>query len=325
MQKLQRKHLVFGLALLALPVCLIVIGCSLFGGDETDRQPPTAVGVETPPPQVMPPATRVEEPRAIPTRPATVSAPAPPDPMQLACEEGMQAWQSGDLLRAREILNRVMHEGCPAEQQTRVRQILSEIAEKTIFSPEILPGDRLVLSYQVVRGDTLAKVARKHKMTEELIRGINQLPAGSKLRPGGQIKVIQGPFSATVTKGSHEMHLYLQDVYVRTCKVALGSDNKTPTGKWVVTNRLRNPAWTDPRTGKRYGSTDPDNPLGGFWVALKGVEGNAVGKNGYGIHGTIDEASIGTDASLGCVRLGKKDVADVYAMLAQGSVVTITE
>jgi len=245
--------------------------------------------------------------------------------MDIAIQEGILAWEQGELLRARGVLNSVLQEGCPAERQSRVREILTQIADRTIFSPDILPDDPLVFGYRVAKGDTLSRIARKHDLTEELISSINRLSAWSVLRPGHRIKVVRGPFSATVVKSDHEMHLYLQDVYVRTCRVALGTDNKTPTGKWVVTTRLRNPSWVDPRNGKRYGSTDPDNPLGGYWIALKGIEGSAVGRRGYGIHGTNDEASIGTDASLGCVRLGKHDIEAVYPMLARNCIVTIIE
>lgn len=333
---LHRKYLIAGLALLVVSACMIAVGCSLFGGDKPDQETRPAPGVAVVPPAVtLPKATAPsEEPWPVPDQPASQSAPVvetqpaqppPPDPIDIAIQEGILAWEQGGLLRARGILNSVLQEGCPAERQARVREILTQIADKTIFSPDILPDDPLVFGYRVAKGDTLSRIARKHDLTEELISSINRLSAGNVLRPGHRIKVVRGPFSATVIKSDHEMHLYLQEVYVHTCRVALGTDNKTPTGKWVVTTRLRNPSWVDPRNGKRYGSTDPDNPLGGYWIALRGIEGSAVGRRGYGIHGTNDEASIGTDASLGCVRLGKQDIQTVYAMLARDCVVTIIE
>lgn len=333
---LHRRYLILGLGLLAVSTCLMVAGCSLFGSDEGDEQPLPAPGVTVSPPSVAPvPATvPAEGPRTAPAWPPAQSAPASPtqpaeppalDPTDIAYREGVLAWERGELLWARDNLNRVLQQGCSADRQHRVREILAQIADGTIFSPDILQGDPLVFSYRIAQGDTLSRIARKHDLTEELISGINRLSAGSVLRPGQRIKIVRGPFSATVVKSDHEMHLYLQDVYVRTCRVALGTDNKTPTGTWVVTTRLRHPSWVDPRNGRRYGSHDPDNPLGGYWIALKGIEGSAVGQRGYGIHGTHDEASIGTDASLGCVRLGKKDIEDVYAMLARGCIVTINE
>ncbi|MGQ9651475.1 MAG: L,D-transpeptidase family protein [Phycisphaerae bacterium] len=335
-RRLARRYLIAGLTLLALSASLIALGCSLFRPEKADQQTPPAPGVVVSPPAVAPPpaSAPVEEPRQVPVLPPPQSAslpstqlaqPPPPDPMDIAINDGILTWNRGELLRAREMLNGLLHKGCPADRQSRIREILTQIADKTIFSPDILPDDPLVFGYRVARGDTLSRIARKHDLTEELISSINRLSAGSVLRPGRQLKVVRGPFIATVVKSTHEMHLYLQDLYIRTCEVALGTNNKTPTGKWVVTTRLRHPSWVDPRTGKQYGSHDPDNPLGGYWIGLKGIEGDAVGQRGYGIHGTNDEASIGTDASLGCVRLGRKDIESVYMMLARGSIVTIAE
>ncbi len=336
MRRRQRRRVVAGSGLSVVTAWLAIAGCSVPGFEKEDERPLQAPEVPVSSPSItsFPATAPVEGPWAAPAPPVVQSAPAiatqpaqppPPDPLDTACQEGMLAWEQGDLVRARYHLNRVLREGYPSERQRRVREILNLIADRTIFSPEILPGDPLVVSYRIVKGDTLSRIARKHGLTEELISSINRLSAGSVLRPGHQIKLVRGPFSATVVKSDHEMHLYLQDVYVRTCGVALGTDNKTPTGKWVVTTRLRHPSWVDPRNGRRYGSHDPDNPLGGYWIALKGIEGNAVGRRGYGIHGTNDEASIGTDASLGCVRLGKQDIEAVYAMLARDCIVTIIE
>ena len=44
-------------------------------------------------------------------------------------------------------------------------------------------------------------------------------------------------------------------------------------------------------------------------MGLKGEDGNAVGKQSYGIHGTIEPDSIGKQASMGCIRMGHEDIA----------------
>jgi len=249
----------------------------------------------------------------------------PADQIEAVYQEGMQAWQAGDLLKARDALNRTLHGDIPVERQAQIREILNQIAEKTIFSLDLLPGETLAEDYVVQQGDMMQKIGRQYKITEELISSINGGMNKNFIRAGRRLKVIKGPFHATVVKSSFEMHLYLQNVYVRTYKVALGADNSTPSGKWVVTERLTNPTWTNPRTGQRIAADDPQNPLGEYWIALEGIEGRAMGQSGYGIHGTIDDSSIGTQASMGCVRLSSKDIEVVYSMLVPGSTVTITE
>jgi lipoprotein-anchoring transpeptidase ErfK/SrfK len=44
---------------------------------------------------------------------------------------------------------------------------------------------------------------------------------------------------------------------------------------------------------------------------------------GYGIHGTVDPASIGRQMSMGCVRLGEREVEVAYELIGNDSTVTI--
>ena len=63
---------------------------------------------------------------------------------------------------------------------------------------------------------------------------------------------------------------------------------------------------------------DPKNPLGGYWMGLTGIAGNAVDKNSYGIHGTIEPDTVGKQASMGCIRLRHDDIAFLYDLLVDG-------
>jgi LysM repeat protein len=250
----------------------------------------------------------------------------PPEQVETVYQEGMKAFESGDLLKARDALNRVLHASIPADRQKQIRETLSQIAEKTIFAPfTLVPGETMAEDYVVVQGDNLQKIGKNYLVTEDLLSVVNGDMNKNVIRTGRRLKVVKGPFHATVVKSAFDLHVYLQNVYVRTYKVALGADNSTPTGKWVVTTGLRNPTWTNPRTGQKIKADDPQNPLGEFWIALDGIEGRARGQSGYGIHGTIDESSIGTEASMGCVRLANKDIEALYSMLVPGSTVTIVD
>jgi lipoprotein-anchoring transpeptidase ErfK/SrfK len=109
-------------------------------------------------------------------------------------------------------------------------------------------------------------------------------------------------------------------MYVRSFNVGLGQHGSTPTGTWMVApqGKLKNPKWwgTPDEPAKEAG--DPLNPLGKFWIGLNGTDGDAVGKEGFGIHGTIDPASIGKEMSHGCIRLVNENVEWVYQMLVDG-------
>ena len=163
-------------------------------------------------------------------------------------------------------------------------------------------------------------------MPWELICRINNT-SDRKIRLGQALKVPFGPFHVMVTKSAFRLDLFLGGLpgepgalYVSSLHVGLGKDNSTPTGTWVVATggKMKNPAWTNPRSGEHYDGYDAKNPLGGYWIALKGEEGNAVGKTSYGIHGTIEPDSIGKQASMGCVRLTVDDIKLVFEMVTEG-------
>ncbi len=274
-----------------------------------------------------PPETRVQMP-APPTTQPTVSRPPSAQKADTAdFEAGMAAKSRNELLAAREMLNRALYGGALTERQmVTARQALVELADQTIFSPGVVSGDPLVESHQVAIGDTLGKLAKQYKVSEDLLAEVNRIKDKHFIRQGMRLKVIKGPFHALVTKSDHTLHLFLSDVYVRSYRVALGAEGKTPTGKWRVTSRQANPGWVDPQAGKRYHPDDPANPIGEYWIGLEGIEGAAMGAFGYGIHGTNEPDTIGQDVSLGCIRLAPEDIAVVYKLLLPGaSFVTTAE
>ena len=50
-------------------------------------------------------------------------------------------------------------------------------------------------------------------------------------------------------------------------------------------------------------------------MGLEGIDGDAVGQFGYGVHGTIEPASMGKSVSDGCVRMLAKDVVELYDLV----------
>lgn len=245
---------------------------------------------------------------------------------QKAMEAGFAARDANDLIAARNSLNKALHGGLSPSDEAKVRQALAQLADETIFSrTRILENDPLVERYIVKRGDRLAHIARRHDISTAFLASLNNIADPDHIRLGASMKVVHGPFNACVAKNHHLMHVYLQDVYVKTFRVALGTNGGTPTGVWKVINHLENPDWIDPE-GKRWHANDPNNPLGEFWIGLDGIEGEAVGRTGFGIHGTIEPETIGQDVSLGCVRLVADDIALLYKLLVPGeSIVTIVE
>jgi len=142
------------------------------------------------------------------------------------------------------------------------------------------------------------------------------------LRAHSRIKVPKGPLHAVITKTAYRMDVFGDGrdgkrLYVCSFNVGLGKDDSTPVGRWVVgRGKQINPDWRNPITHEYHRADDPVNPIGEHWIPLHGTEERTRSMTGYGIHGTIEPESIGTQSSMGCVRLLPADVEQVYQLLA---------
>ena len=202
---------------------------------------------------------------------------------------------------------------------------LRELNSKLFFSPAMSINDPVVRTYTVVAGDTLSKIAKKNDIQTDwrIIQRINAMKSEKSLRIGQKLKLPVGAFHAEISKSNYQMNIFAGEgpsrVLVAIFPVGLGELNSTPTGAFMVRpkSKLINPEWKNPRTGERFASDDPKNPIGERWIGLIGVEAHNQGIKGYGIHGTVDPASIGKQESMGCVRLSNTDVELVYELLTE--------
>lgn len=231
---------------------------------------------------------------------------------------GREALARGDVISARSMLGRSYSSAAEVSARNAIRDELSRVADASIFSPRVLSDDSLVAVYNVTRGDSLTSIARHFKITDDLLAQINDLPGKNRIASGRLLKIVRGPFCGLVHKSEYRLDVMLGDVLVRSFPCGLGANDGTPTGRWIVRDKLPNPAWTDPRTHEHFNADDPDNPIGEYWVGLEGVTGDAAGRRGFGIHGTIEPASIGRQLSLGCVRLAPADIEIFYRLVVTG-------
>jgi LysM repeat protein len=222
------------------------------------------------------------------------------------------------IIDARDRLNELLPMPQTSQQHKLVKEQLAKLANKWLFSRTIFPQDRLCESLQVAPGNILSTIGKQHKVPYEILMEINNIRSPESLQAGDVIKVVNGPFHARIYRSTFTMDLYLQNTFVRSFPVGLGRPGReTPTGMWRVKpgGKLISPTWTDPDTGKTYKATDPDYPLGSRWIALEGIQGQAVGRTGIAFHGTKEPDLIGTAGSRGCIRLHNGDVILVYNLL----------
>jgi LysM repeat protein len=255
----------------------------------------------------------------------TISEPnTPPNPnIDNLINESMKILDENQdrIVEVRQLLNDTLLITTNPRQQVLLKRTLAELSDQWLFSDKVSLNDNLCGTYKVEAGEQLRNIGRTFNVPYEALMEINNISDASRLQAGQVIKIIHGPFHAIIDRSDFTLDLYLQDTFVKSFQVGLGQENmETPTGLWVVEQggKLVQPRWTDPISGRTYESDDPDYPLGSRWIALEGLEGDALGKTGFAIHGTKDPETIGTRSSQGCIRLHNGNVVLVYKLLEEG-------
>ncbi|MEY2514241.1 MAG: L,D-transpeptidase ErfK/SrfK [bacterium] len=124
-----------------------------------------------------------------------------------------------------------------------------------------------------------------------------------------------------IDRKNHKLLYFSHLKLAHTYSIAVGRAGlETPAGLYDIQWKETNPSWRVPNSswaGALAGKTippGPSNPIQARWMAFNG---------GAGIHGTSDDASIGTNASHGCVRMHIPDVISLYAKTPVGTPVYV--
>ena len=241
--------------------------------------------------------------------------------------EGLALLDKGQIVEARQQLSESLRGGTLTESEiAQARGVLTDLSDILVFSPIISDGDPYSIEYIIRNGDTLSAIVQKMGLQVDwrFIQRVNDIGHASAIRPGQNLKLIIGPFHAIVDKNAFRIDLFLGNgdaqVFVCSYPVGLGEFNSTPIGLFKVrrNSKLINPMWVNPRTAELFSSDNPLNPIGERWIGLQGMDEHTKDLFGLGIHGTIEPKSIGTNASMGCVRMLEGDVEIVYEMLLEG-------
>lgn len=194
-------------------------------------------------------------------------------------------------------------------EQRRLLTADLRASARTIF----LSAERQFSDPHIVAwGETLESIGREYELPWQYLARLNGVQP-QELQAGQSLKVVRGPFGAVVDLSAFTLTVHMHGWYVQDYRIGIGQDNRTPTGRFTVREKLENPTWYDPDGGV-VEADDPENPLGEYWLGL----GDHIG-----IHGTIDPESIGRAASRGCLHLGDEDIGEVFGLLGTGSEVVI--
>ena len=130
------------------------------------------------------------------------------------------------------------------------------------------------------------------------------------------------PAILVADRKNFKLKLYKNLKLAKTYGIAVGKVGMdTPAGLYNIANKAVDPAWHVPNSdwagdlaGKVIPGDDPSNPIKARWLGIY---------DGVGIHGTSDDASIGSAASHGCLRMHIPDVEELYEEVPVGAPIYI--
>ncbi len=194
------------------------------------------------------------------------------------------------------------------QEQEALMPLLNQLAGTVIYSREHL----LLPAYEVQPGDTLDRVAQHYQVPWQVLAKINGVADPNQLRPGEQLKMIQGPFHAVVNLRTQQLTLMVGGRFAGRFPFVAGSDRPLPDGEFPVKAKSLNAPYYG--TDRVIDAGDPANPLGKYWIGLD---------EQLGIHGTNDQVPPGQADTRGSIRMNTADVEHVYDMLSAESRVRI--
>ncbi|MEY2443393.1 MAG: L,D-transpeptidase ErfK/SrfK [bacterium] len=126
------------------------------------------------------------------------------------------------------------------------------------------------------------------------------------------------PVVIGIDRDSKTLRLYENLELKRRYKIAVGRQGlESSAGRYKIEEKVVNPPWHAPDkawagdlAGQTIPAGDPRNPLVARWMGYH---------DGEGIHGTKDLASLGTQASHGCIRMSPAAVKQLFARVKVGT------
>lgn len=186
------------------------------------------------------------------------------------------------------------------EQSEKLNLLLSQLAGSVVYSTEHL----LAQPYVVQRGETLTEIAAKYQVPPILLQRINGISNPELISPNESLKVLPGPFAATISLTSRELTLTIDGCYAGKFPVSILDAASVQPGEHQVI-RKEDPA-------DRYSAQPSSYGQGGGSFGANAVYLDG----GVALHGE-------SSGSAGSVQLSARDAEDLFGILSVGSKVTI--
>lgn len=247
------------------------------------------------------------------SRPAAAATKGTSTKMQAAnlYSQAVGLEDANEVLQAKELYRKIIHEYPDFNKVEEVQKKLDALNMKILVSKIETPKTAI---HTVEPGDSLAKIAKKYRVTIAFIKKSNGLVSDT-IRIGQRLRIWTGVLSVFVDKSQNILVLKSDDEIIKIYSVSTGTNNSTPIGTFTIEGKLVDPVWF--KSGAVIPASSPENALGSRWMGFD--------RAGYGIHGTIEPESIGQQVTAGCVRMRNPDVEELYDLLPEGTKVTIVD
>ncbi|MDD4013926.1 MAG: L,D-transpeptidase family protein [Candidatus Omnitrophica bacterium] len=219
--------------------------------------------------------------------------------------------EKGDQAKSKYYISRLLRTFPDVKDADKLKKETEEIGMKEMLSAAPTEDS---IQYAVQKGDTLYAISKRFNTTVDMIRKANGL-TGDLISIGQKLKIIVAKFSIRVSKSANTLILEKDGQPLKTYLVSTGKDNSTPIGTFKIEEKMIKPVWY-----KGDDAISPDSEeyeLGTRWMAIS--------MEGYGIHGTKDESTIGQQVTQGCVRMKNSDVEELYDIVPSGTEVVIED
>jgi LysM repeat protein len=219
------------------------------------------------------------------------------------------ALDRNDLKQAHQLLSKWHGDESltPVESQ-KVESLLGQLAGTLIYSTDT----QLEPARTVKQGETLDSIAKEYNVPWQLLAKINGVPAADQVRVGQQLKVVRGPFSATVDLHRKELTLEVDGKYAGAFAVTVPPGTTVGEGQWLVDQKL------DGLQGSFAPSAAATNDR---TIILRNAGGSTAGSGGamLMIAGT---AAVGPPGAAS-IRVTPQDADDLSDILSIGSRVVV--
>ena len=157
-------------------------------------------------------------------------------PVNQLLSEAAKYESKGDKLKAKEAYDQIVSNYPDYDKIEDVQNKLGSLNIALIFSCAQIPQ---TISYEIVPGDSLGKLAKKYNTTVQLIKRANGLKS-DVIRTGEKLCIWTAPFNVLINKSQNVLFLKSGEEVLKIYHVSTGKDNITPVGNFKIATKILN-------------------------------------------------------------------------------------